>query len=79
MGFMNFLETLAQAGEAFREAGQELTAEVESYKEKYQYASDEELFRYLKCGSHASRSACSLLLKDRGYSQEEIAGAIRRR
>ena len=75
---MGFLDSLAKVGSAALNKAQKLREEVEAYKEKYPDASDEQLFSKLKYGSYASRTACSLLLQERGYSQEEVAAAMRR-
>lgn len=75
---MGFFDSLMKAGAAAINAGQSLSEEVEQYKEKYKYASDQQLFQNLKYGSYASRSASSILLQERNYSQQEIAAAMKR-
>ena len=76
---MGLFDSLMKAGEAAYSSMQKNAAEVEEHMESMRYYSDEELFRALCSGSYQKRSACSLVLQERGYSSEEVAEAIRRK
>ena len=74
---MGLFNILANAGAAAYDGLQKNAAEVEKLKEKMKYESDEQLFRAIRSGSYQNKAACSLLLQERGYSQEEVAAAMK--
>lgn len=76
---MGFFDILKNAGSSAYDALQKNAAEVEELKDRLDHCSDDQLFRELRCGSYQKKTACSLLLQERGYSKEEIAEAIKGR
>ena len=76
---MGFFDILKNAGSSAYDALQKNAAEGEELKDRLDHCSDDQLFRELRCGSYQKKTACSLLLQERGYSKEEIAEAIKGR
>lgn len=76
---MGFFDTLKNAGSSACDALQKNAAEVEALKDRLDHCSDDQLFRELRCGSYQKKTACSLLLQERGYSREDIAEVIKGR
>lgn len=53
--------------------------EIQELKDRLDHYSDDQLFQNLRYGSYQQKSACSLLLLERGYSREEVAAVIKGR
>ena len=65
MGFGDFLKGVGSAI-------MDTSKEVVEMKKKLQYESDEKLKRLLKNGNAKEKVVANALLKERGYSSEEI-------
>lgn len=76
---MGFLDTLKKAGSSTYDALQKNAAEVEALKDRLDSYSDERLFSEIRSGSYQKKTACSLLLQERGYSREEVVAAMKGR
>ena len=76
---MGFLDTLKKAGSSTYDALQKNAAEVEVLKDRLDSYSDERLFSEIRSGSYQKKTACSLLLQERGYSREEVVAAMKGR
>ena len=74
---MGFFDALKKAGSGAANAIQQTASEVEEYKSRMEYYSDDQLFREIRSGSYAKKSACSILLQERGYSRDEVATAMK--
>lgn len=75
---MGLFDSLKSAGRAATDSIQRTASEVEDMKDRMNYYSDSQLFSALKSGPYAQKSAASILLQERGYSQSEIAAAMKR-
>ena len=76
---MGFLDALKKAGSSTYDALQKNAAEVEALKDRLDSYSDERLFSEIRSGSYQKKTACSLLLQERGYSREEVVAAMKGR
>ena len=76
---MGFFDTLKNAGSTAYNALQKNAAEVEVLKDRLDSYSDERLFSEIRSGSYQKKTACSLLLQERGYSREEVVAAMKGR
>ena len=76
---MGLFDTLKKAGSSTYDALQKNAAEVEALKDRLDSYSDERLFSEIRSGSYQKKTACSLLLQERGYSKEDVAKAIKGR
>ena len=74
MGFFDILKGVANSA---LDSAQKNAAEIQELKDKMDYYSDEQLFQAIRRGSYQNKAACSLLLQERGYSQEEVAAAMK--
>ena len=75
---MGFLDSVGKFVGGAYDALQKNAEEVEAYKEKLESCSDSELFSRLRHGSFQQKTACSLLLQERGYPKEEILEVMKR-
>ena len=76
---MGLFNVLKNAGGAAYDSMRRNASEIQEIKDRLEYCSDEQLFRELRSAGYQRKAACSLLLQERGYSQEEISEAIRGR
>lgn len=76
---VGFFDVLKNAGSSAYDALQKNAAEIQELKDQLDHYSDDQLFRELRYGSYQKKTACSLLLQERGYSKEDVADAIKGR
>lgn len=67
MGFDDFLRKAAQVGGNALDYMEEKAEQVEQYKRRYEWMSDEELMKYYKKRSGWEKAAIRSLLIERGY------------
>ena len=76
---MGLFDTLKNAGSSAYHALQKNAVEIQELKDRLDCYNDDLLFRELHYGSYQKKAACSLLLQERGYSQEEISKAMKKK
>lgn len=76
MGFDDFLkkagELALETGKALGKSAMKQAQEIQELKEELQYESDDRLKYFVKHGSWKKKVAAASLLRERGYTKEDL-------